>query len=84
MSMFCGLPISVAAEPTFDPAARPSRNGTGSSLRRAQPSTSSGAIARHTMSFTSTAESAPATRTTASSSRGGDTSSAAMRAVTRA
>ena len=44
MSMFCGLPISVAADPTLAAQARPTRNGLGSSLRRVQHS-----ITRHRM-----------------------------------
>jgi hypothetical protein len=64
MNMFCGLPIKVAADPTFDAQASPSRNGIGVSCRRAQTSMSIGAMARHTMSLASTADSAPAARIT--------------------
>ncbi len=57
--MFCGLPISVAAEPTFEAHATPSRKGTGARPRRAHASITSGATARHTTSLVKTADSAP-------------------------
>ena len=71
ISMFCGLPISVPAEPTLEAQASASRNGTGSRPRRAHTSTSTGAMARQTMSLASIAESAPAVRTTSASSAAG-------------
>lgn len=81
MSMFCGLPISVAAEPTFAAAARASRNGMGSRRGPAHDSTTIGAIARHTTSFASTADSPPATSTSTASSVPGDIGALVMRRV---
>ena len=60
MSMFWGLPMSVAAEPTLAAQASARRYGFGFRPRRAQPSTRTGATARQTISFASSAESAPA------------------------
>jgi hypothetical protein len=58
--MFCGLPISVAADPMLLAQASASRKGTGSRRRRTQASASTGAIARQTMSLVNTADSAAA------------------------
>ncbi len=71
MSMFCGLPMRVAAEPTFEAQARARRKGSGERPRRAQPSRRSGATARQTMSLARRAERTPATTTTAASSAEG-------------
>jgi len=65
--------MSVAAEPTLDAHARASRNGTGSSRRRAQPSTSTGAMARQTMSFANSADNAPATTISSANNASGET-----------
>ena len=83
ISMFCGLPISVAAEPTLAAQASASRNGTGSRPRRAHTSTSTGAIARQTMSLASSAESPPAAATRSASSASGEAARAASRRVSR-
>ena len=82
MSMFCGLPMSVAAEPTFAAHASARRNGTGFSPRPAQARHSTGAIERQTMSLLNTADSAATTATTAASSAGGDSAQRARRSVT--
>ncbi len=82
MSMFCGLPMRVIAEPTFDAQASASRNGIGSSLLRTQPSMRTGAIARQTMSFARTAERNPATAMSQKRSAFGLTSRAANLLVT--
>ena len=80
--MFCGLPISVAAEPILLAQARPSRKGTGSSRRRRQASASTGATARQTMSLENTADSTADTAITTPISAAGPTGRAAMRRVT--
>ena len=66
--MFCGLPISVAAEPAFVAAASAIANGRGSRPRRRAPATSSGAIAMIRMSLASTADKAPPIATVSASS----------------
>jgi len=71
ISMFCGLPMSVAADPMFDAQANASRNGTGLSRRRAHTSISIGAVARQTMSLASTAESTAAVTITSARSVSG-------------
>jgi len=60
--MFCGLPISVSAEPTLALQASASRKGTGLSRRARHTSISTGAIARQMMSLLNTAD-RPATIT---------------------
>ena len=82
--MFCGLPISMAAEPMFAAQASASRNGTGSSLRSRQASISTGATARQTMSLLNTADSAATTTMTVASNAGAPTGRAAMCRVTQA
>jgi hypothetical protein len=74
--------MRVAAEPTFAAHASASRNGSGSSLRRPQPSMSTGVIARQTMSFVRTALKSPARPTTRASRRVGETLAATMRRET--
>jgi hypothetical protein len=81
--MFCGLPIRVAAEPTFAAQARASRNGIGSSFRRTQPSARTGAIARQMMSLHSSADNAPAATMITANKTGGETSNSAIRVVNR-
>jgi len=61
MRMFCGLPTSVAAEPTLAAQATARRNGTGSSPRVRERSITTGATASATTSFVKTAESGPTT-----------------------
>ena len=65
--MFCGLPISVAAEPMLAAQARPTRKGTGSRPRCRHRRATTGVIARQTMSLENTADSAPATAISAAS-----------------
>jgi len=84
MSMFCGLPMSVAAEPTLAAQASPSRYGTGSRPRRTQISHSTGATARQTTSLLKTAESAATAAIIAASSGAAANGSDAMRNVTHA
>ena len=83
MSMFCGFPMSVAAEPTLAAHASPSRNGMGASPRRAAASARIGAIARQMTSLLKTAESAAAAAMRAPSSAGGRSGSAAIQRVTQ-
>jgi hypothetical protein len=58
--MFCGFPVSVAAEPAFDPKATASRNGMGGRSASSTMRRTSGVIMRHTVSLTRKADSAPA------------------------
>ena len=59
--MFCGLPITVAAEPAFDAPASAIRKGRGSRPRRARPAISIGVMANTTTSLARIADSTPAT-----------------------
>ncbi len=81
--MFCGLPISVAAEPMLAAQASASRKGSGWSPRFRQASISTGATARHTMSLLKTAESTPTTRISAASIGAGPNGRPARRRVTQ-
>ena len=75
--MFCGLPISVAADPMFAAHASASRNGSGCSPFLRHTSMSTGATARQTMSLLNTAESPATVKINAPSSIGGDRPEAA-------
>ena len=68
MTMFCGLPISVAAEPALAAPASPARYGRTSRPRAASPAHSSGVITNTTTSLTSTADSTPPSATVSASS----------------
>jgi hypothetical protein len=70
--MFCGLPVIVAALPTFEAIATASRYGTG--LRRSERVTSItiGVITRHTASLTRNAEKAAAVIATVASRMKGE------------
>jgi hypothetical protein len=61
MSMFCGLPTRVSAQPTLDPQPSASTNGSTGRRRSFTTPSNRGASSTHTVSFTSTAESSPAT-----------------------
>ena len=69
--MFCGLPISVAADPALLAPASAMRKGRGSSPRARVPAISSGAIAKVTTSVASSADSPPHTATVQPSSMAG-------------
>jgi hypothetical protein len=62
------LPTIVATLPTFAPIATASRNGTGSRPIASAASITSGVRSRQTVSFTNSAESAPDSPTTSTSS----------------
>src|SRR6266566_4086106 len=64
-SMFCGLPVTDATDPTLAPIASPIRYGFG--LTRSGPSaaSSTGVTTRQMVSFTNSAESSPPPTTTA-------------------
>jgi hypothetical protein len=81
--MFCGLPISVNADPVFAAQAKASKYGIGFNFRFAQTSISTGATARHTMSLLNTADKPATTSIMAASKRGGETSSAPSHRVTQ-
>jgi hypothetical protein len=81
--MFCGLPMSVAAEPTLAAHASPSRNGSGFTRRARHASIRTGATARQTTSLLNTAASSATAKTSAPSSAGGDSGSAARPRVTQ-
>jgi hypothetical protein len=66
--MFCGLPMSVAADPALVEAASAIANGRGSQPRARAPTINSGAIVTIRMSLASTAESAPPIATVSASS----------------
>ena len=82
--MFCGLPISVAAEPMLAAQARPTRKGTGRSPRCRQMRATTGVMARQTTSLENTADSAPASAINAASSPPGGSASAPTRRATSA
>ena len=82
--MFCGLPISVAADPVLAAKQKPKRNGVGFSPRDSVIETSSGVIATTTTSLVRRAESTPAVTTSSPSSAGGETLSVATRRATQA
>lgn len=67
MIMFCGLPLKLTTPPTFDALASASRYGSAG--RRASTTTAmtSGVSTTHTVSLTSSADSAPATTTSPNS-----------------
>lgn len=67
ISMFWGLPVSVATLPTLAAVASAIRYGTGGRPSRRVRSTTSGAITTQITSFTKSAESVPAATTTAAS-----------------
>lgn len=58
--MFRGFPVSVAAEPAFEPKATARRKGVGGSSASSTMRRTSGVIMRHTVSLTRKAERAPA------------------------
>ena len=80
--MFCGLPISVAADPMLAAQARPIRNGTGLRPRCRHRRATTGVMARQTMSLENTADSPPATTISAASRPARDSGSAPTRRVT--
>ncbi|MCY1546661.1 hypothetical protein D9M68_826670 [compost metagenome] len=80
--MFCGLPISVAAEPMLAAHARPMRNGSGLRPRCRHSRATTGVMARQTMSLENTAESAPETTISAASRPLRDSGMAPTRRVT--
>ena len=65
--MFCGLPVIVAVEPTFDAIATASRYGSGLRPIARDSSSTSGASIRQMASFTRKAEKMPEVATTAHS-----------------
>ena len=67
ISMFCGLPVIVAALPIFDAVATAITYGTGGSLSRRAMCTTNGVITRQTMSLTRNAESSPLVKMTVGS-----------------
>ena len=69
ISMFCGLPISVAAEPMLLAQASPMRYGMGFRRARSTVTARTGVKARQTISFTNTAESEPLTSISSSRKR---------------
>ena len=69
--MFCGLPVMVAVEPTFEAIASASRYGAGRRLSASVRSSTSGDSTRQIASLTRNAENTPATVTTATSSSSG-------------
>jgi hypothetical protein len=84
MSMFCGLPMSVAADPMLAAHARPSRNGSGLVPRRRHSRATIGVIARHTTSFENTADNTAATAMSAASSAASGRGNSPTRRVTAA
>jgi hypothetical protein len=80
--MFCGLPISVAAEPMLAAQASPIRKGSGASPRRRHRCATTGVIARQMTSLENTADSTPATTIIAASSPRRDSGSSPTRRVT--
>jgi hypothetical protein len=80
--MFCGLPTTVATEPTLAAVASATRNGTGGSDAAAASSTTSGVIASTMVSLRKTAESSPDAATTRASSWRGVRAEAATRCAT--
>ncbi len=80
--MFCGLPISVAAEPMLAAQASPTRKGSGAKPRCRQMRATTGVIARQTMSLENTADKAAATASSAPSRPLRESGSAAMPRVT--
>ena len=82
--MFCGLPVIVAVEPTFDAIATASRYGTGLRPRPSVSSSTSGAITRQIASFTRKAENTPDTATMAASSSSGRCTRRITQALTSA
>jgi hypothetical protein len=67
ISMFCGLPVTVATLPIFDAVATATRYGMGGSSRRRAMCNTNGVMTRHTMSFTRNAESKPQVKMTVGS-----------------
>ena len=82
--MFCGLPISVAAEPMLAAQARPTSTGTGGSPRRSAMRSTTGVSARQTTSLENTADSAAVRAISAASSAAGASGRAPTRRATSA
>ena len=82
--MFCGLPVIVAVEPTFDAIATASRYGTGLRPRASVSSITSGAMTRQIASFTRKAENTPDSATIAASNTTGRWMWRATQAFTKA
>ena len=61
MSMFCGLPLKLTTPPRFEAVASASRYGRTGNRASTATATTSGVITRHTVSLTSSADSAAAT-----------------------
>ena len=84
MMMFCGFPVIVATEPTFEAVASPTRYGIGGRFSRRVRSSTSGVRATQTTSLTRKAESTP-DRPIVTARRGaGRRTAAAIRSVARA
>ena len=84
ISMFCGLPVSVATDPALDEKASPSKYGSAGRAAASTRATTSGVHITQTVSFTSSAESVPATSTsTARSARGPCARRSATQAIQR-
>ncbi len=83
MIMFCGLPVIVAAPPTFEAVATASRYGTGSRRRRRARPRTSGVSTRHTVSFTRKADPTPAASVTTTSRASGRRTRAPTHAAAR-
>ena len=82
--IFCGLPVIVAVEPTFDAIATASRYGTGLRFWPKVSSSTNGAITRQIASFTRNAENVPETATMAASNSNGRCTRRATQALTNA
>ena len=81
--MFWGLPMRVAADPALEAHATARRKGTGSSFRFLQAWMSTGGMARQTMSFMKTAESAPVSMVRAKRRAAGESSMAVTASAAR-